>query len=177
MQLILSHPSLWAHPLLIPSYLALLSIIVLVAQAIFLSGSVRRLCGKEEPVAALDGESGVAVSATRTRTGFVSAVKDHVETSGGYIIFLFRVSRLLVVLILLGLAIFSFVQERGQQHVSPSPALGVLSKMQAHYGVSLTKREWLNLTLSLTYVRYTNHQYPFGISLLTLRSCMRLSWR
>ena len=154
MQPILSHPSLWTHPLLIPSYLALLSIIVLVAQAVFSSGPVRRLRGKETPVAAADDESGVAVRANRTRTGFVSAVRDHVETSGGSIIFLFQVSRLLVVLILLGLAIFSFVQERGQQHVSPSSVAGMLSKMQARYGgVSFTKREWHNLTLSLTYVR------------------------
>lgn len=162
MQPILSHPntSLWAHPLLIPSYLALLSIVVLVTQAIFASGPVRRLRGKEASVAAAGGESGAAVSATRT--GFMSIVKDHVGTSGGSVIFLFQVSRLLVVLTLLGLAIFSLVQERGQQHISPSSAVGALSKHwgkkrmpegKRYGGVSLTKREWLNLTLSLTYVR------------------------
>jgi hypothetical protein len=152
MQPIPSHPSLWTHPLLIPSYLALLSIVVLVAQAILSSDPVQRLRGKEVPLAAAGGESGVAVSATRT--GFVSVVKDHVESAGGSVIFLFQVSRLLVVLTLLGLAIFSFVQERGQQHVSPSSAVSALSKHRSSYdSVSLTKREWLNLTLSLTYVR------------------------
>ncbi|KAH8986106.1 hypothetical protein EDB92DRAFT_2054957 [Lactarius akahatsu] len=113
--------SLWTHPLLIPSYLALLSIVVLVTQAIYSSGPVRRLRGENAPAAANRGESGANASATRT--GFVSAVKDHVQKSGGSIIFLFQVLRFLVVLTLLGLAIFSFVQEEGQQHVSSSSVL------------------------------------------------------
>ncbi|KAH8986104.1 hypothetical protein EDB92DRAFT_1818416 [Lactarius akahatsu] len=151
--------SLWTHPLLIPSYLALLSIVVLVTQAIYSSGPARRLRGEDAPAAADRGESGANASAIRT--GFVSAVKDHVQKSGGSIIFLFQVLRLLVVLTLLGLAIFSFVQEEGQQHVSPSSVVSALSK---HWGTkhkgkhrhgaggSLTKREWLDLTLCLTYL-------------------------
>ncbi|KAH9059058.1 P-loop containing nucleoside triphosphate hydrolase protein [Lactarius vividus] len=149
--------SLWTHPLLIPSYLALFSIVVLVAQAIYSSGPVRRLRGEDAPAAANRGESGANASATRT--GFVSAVKDHVEKSGGSIIFLFQVLRLLVVLTLLSLAIFSFVREEGQQHVSPSSVLSALSKhwgkkhkgKHRYGGGSLTKREWLDLTLCLTY--------------------------
>ncbi|KAH9030174.1 hypothetical protein EDB84DRAFT_1562614 [Lactarius hengduanensis] len=150
--------SLWTHPLFIPSYLALLSIVVLVAQAIYSSGPVRRLRGEDAPAAANRGESGANASATRT--GFMSAVKDHVEKSGGSIIFFFQVLRLLVVLTLLGLAIFSFVQEEGQQHGSPSSVVSALSKhwgkkhkgKHRHGGGSLTKREWLDLTLCLTYL-------------------------
>ncbi|KAH9041259.1 hypothetical protein EDB85DRAFT_1921835 [Lactarius pseudohatsudake] len=150
--------SLWTHPLFIPSYLALLSIVVLVAQAIYSSGPVRRLRGEDAPAAANRGESGANASATRT--GFVSAVKDHVEKSGGSIIFLFQVLRLIVVLTLLGLAIFSFVQEEGQQHGSPSSVVSALSKhwgkkhkgKHRYGGGSLTKREWLDLTLCLTYL-------------------------
>ena len=151
--------SLWTHPLLIPSYLALLSIIILVAQVIFSSGPVRRLCGKNAPATA-GGDSGITASASGT--GFVSAVKDHVETSGGSIIFLFQVSRLIVVLALLGLAIFSFVQDESQQRVSPSSVVSAFSKhwgkkrrgKHRYGGGSLTKREWLDLTLCLTYVRH-----------------------
>ncbi|KAH9041248.1 hypothetical protein EDB85DRAFT_2271981 [Lactarius pseudohatsudake] len=150
--------SLWIHPFLIPSYLALLSIVVLVTQAIYSSGPVRRLRGEDAPAAANRGESGANASATPT--GFVSVVKDHVEKSGGSIIFLFQVLRLLVVLTLLGLAIFSFVQEEGQQHGSPSSVVSALSKhwgkkhtgKHRHGGGSLTKREWLDLTLCLTYL-------------------------
>ncbi|KAH9019330.1 hypothetical protein EDB83DRAFT_2508434 [Lactarius deliciosus] len=150
--------SLWTHPLLIPSYLALLSIVVLVIQAIYSSGPVRRLRGEDAPAAANRGESGANASATRT--GFVSAVKDHVEKSGGSIIFLFQILRLLVVLTLLSLAIFSFVRDEGQQHGSPSSAVSALSKHWGkkhkgkHHrgGGSLTKREWLDLTLCLTYL-------------------------
>ncbi|KAH9166802.1 hypothetical protein EDB89DRAFT_2075433 [Lactarius sanguifluus] len=148
-------PSLWTHPLLIPSYLALLSILVLSAQAIFSSGPVRRLCGEDAPVAATCAESGVNES--DTRTGFVSAVEDHVEKSGGSIIFIFQVSRLVVVLTLLGLAIFSFVREEGQQRVFPSSAVSVLNGRRHEGkhrsgGGSLTKREWLDLMFCLTYL-------------------------
>ncbi|KAH9056241.1 hypothetical protein EDB87DRAFT_1676120 [Lactarius vividus] len=146
-------PSLWTHPLLIPSYLALLSIVVLLAQAIFSSGPVQRLRDEDAPVIAIHGESGVTASATRT--GFVSAVKDHVEKSGGSVIFFFQVLRLVVVLTLLGLAIFSFVQEEGQRHVS----------LIHHYSSgSLTKREWLDLTLCLTYL------YAAILGLMTVAS-------
>ncbi|KAH8978589.1 hypothetical protein EDB92DRAFT_2056103 [Lactarius akahatsu] len=157
-------PSFWTHPLLIPSYLALLSILVLSAQAIF-SGPVRRIRGEDVPVAATCAESGVNESATRT--GSVSAVKDHVEKSGGPITFIFQVSRLVVVLTLLGLAIFSFVQEEGQQHVSPSSAVSALNDRRHEGkhrsgGGSLTKREWLNLILCLTYL------YAAFLGLMTL---------
>ncbi|KAI9431384.1 hypothetical protein H4582DRAFT_2085055 [Lactarius indigo] len=148
-------PSLWVHPLLIPSYLALLSILVFLVWAIFSSGPVRRLHGEYAPVAATCGDSGVPVSATRA--GFMSAVKDHVENAGGSVIFTFQVLRLLVVLVLLGLAIFSSVQEEGQQHVSPLSAVSALNGREhegkRHYGGdSLTKCEWLGLTLCLTYL-------------------------
>ncbi|KAH8997805.1 P-loop containing nucleoside triphosphate hydrolase protein [Lactarius hatsudake] len=113
--------SFLTHPLLIPSYFAILSIVVLLAQAIFSSGPIRRLRGEDTRVIATRGDSGVAVGATRT--GFVSTVKDHMEKSGGSIIFLFQVLRLVVVLTLLGLAIFSSVNEEGQQHAFSSSAL------------------------------------------------------
>ncbi len=162
--------SFWTHPLLIPSYFALLSILVLVAQANFSSGPVRRPRGEDAPAAATRGESGVAASATRT--GLVSAVKDHVEKSGGSTIFLFQASRLLVVLTLLGLAIFGFVREEGQQHVSPSSVVSALNKhwgkrhkgKHRNGGGSLTKREWLDLTLCLTYVRHRSHRSLFELA-------------
>ncbi|KAH9028054.1 hypothetical protein EDB83DRAFT_2526416 [Lactarius deliciosus] len=158
-------PSFWTHPLLIPSYLALLSITVLLAQAVFSSGPVRRFRGEDAPVAATCAESGVDESATRT--GFVSAVKDHVEKSGGSIIFIFHVLRLVVVLTLFGLAIFSFVQGEGQQHISPSSAASALNG-RGHKGKyrsgrsSFTKREWLDLILCLTYM------YAAFLGLMTL---------
>ncbi|KAI9449922.1 hypothetical protein BJY52DRAFT_1215702 [Lactarius psammicola] len=159
---------LWTHPLLIPSYFALLSILILVTQAIASSGPVRRLRGENEPAAATSGDSGVAASATRT--SFVSAVKDHVEKSGGSTIFLFQVSRLIIVLTLLGLAIFSFVQEEGQQNLSPSSGISALSehwgkrykRKHRNSGGSFTKREWLDLTLCLT------HLYAAFLALLTV---------
>ena len=152
--------SLWNHPLFIPSYCALLSTVILIAQIIFSSLPIRRLCGVNEPETAPQSES--VVTTGTTWTCFMSASRDHVEKSGGLILFLCRVSRLVVVFILLGLAIFSFVHEEGQQQVSPSSAVNALGtrwgkkrKCKHFYGGdSLTKREWLDLTLCLTYVRH-----------------------
>jgi hypothetical protein len=152
--------SLWNHPLLIPSYCALLSIVILIAQIIFSSGPVQKFRGVETLDATTQDESGIA--AGTTRTSFVSAVKDHVENSAGLILFLFRVSRLLIVFTLFGLAIFNFVQEKGQPHNSPSSAVNPLGTLwdkkrkgkHRYSGDSFTKREWLELTLCLTYVRH-----------------------
>ncbi|KAI9453008.1 hypothetical protein BJY52DRAFT_1225808 [Lactarius psammicola] len=149
---------LWTHTLFIPSYFALLSILILFAQAIYSSSPVRRLRGEDVQVATTRDDPGIAASATRT--GFLSAVKDHVEKSGGSTIFLFQVSRFLVVLTLLGLEIFIFIQEEGQQHLSPSSAVNALSKnwskkqkgKHRNGGSSLTERGWLDLMLCLTYL-------------------------
>ncbi len=100
------------------------------------------------------GESGV--NANATQSGIVSAVKDHVEKSGGSTVFLFQLSRLVVVLTLLGLEISSFVQEDEQPHASISKKWGKKHKGKHHRqggGDALTKREWIDLTLCLTYVR------------------------
>ena len=151
--------SLLTHPLLIPSYFALGSIFILIAQAIFSSLPVRRLRGEDTTAPAT--QNNYRVVATASQTGFVSAVKCHVEASGGSTIFLFQVSRLVVVLALLCLAIFNFLQEEGQQRVFPSSAVGALTKHWGkkpkgkHYCVgSLTEREWLDLALCLSYVRH-----------------------
>ncbi|KAI9449921.1 hypothetical protein BJY52DRAFT_1227472 [Lactarius psammicola] len=90
-------------------------------------------------VATTRDDLGIAASATRTG-------------------FLFP--RFLVVLTLLGLEIFNFVQEDGQQHLSPSSAVNALSENWSkrqkgkHHdgGGSLTGRGWLDLTLCLTYL-------------------------
>ena len=172
------YSSLWTHPLLIPFYFALLSIVVLVVQAIISSGPVRRFRGKDVPQeTAASSESGVTASATGT--GFVSAFRDHVKISGGSIIFLFQVTRLVVVLTLLSLAIFSFVQDENQEHASPSSALSAFSKhwgkkrkgKHRYGGGSLTKREWLDLTLCLTYVRHRTFFFDLAFS---LESCIHL---
>ncbi|KAI9438180.1 hypothetical protein H4582DRAFT_2111639 [Lactarius indigo] len=54
-----------------------------------------------------------------TRAGFVLAVKDHVKQSGGPTVFLFQIARLILVLILLGLSVLSFLQGEAQRPSSP----------------------------------------------------------
>ncbi|KAH9984900.1 hypothetical protein BJV77DRAFT_1035217 [Russula vinacea] len=150
--------SSWTHPLLIPSYAVLASIAILLLQTIFLYGPIKALRARFSVTtedACTTGES----SASSTRTGLVSAVRDHVERSGGLIIFAFQLSRLVLVLSLLVLSIFSFLQDEGSH--SADSGLNALNK---HWGKrrkhkhrnsggdSFSEREWLDLAACLTYL-------------------------
>ncbi|KAH8986970.1 hypothetical protein EDB86DRAFT_3211871 [Lactarius hatsudake] len=108
---------LWAHPLLIPPYFALISIVALFLRATFSSFPVLRL---RAHVVALVPTSESSIDTRGTRASFVLVVKDHVERSGGPIIFLFHVARLILVFTLLGLSILSFPQEEAQHPLSLS---------------------------------------------------------
>jgi hypothetical protein len=151
---------LWAHPLLIPSYFTLASILLLVLHVALSFGPLKRLLDRISGT--VEEESPASESSpSATQTSLVSAVKEHVEASGGSIIFSLQVLRLVLVLALLGLSIFSFVQEEeGQQRVV-NDGLGTLGKhwgekrrqKRRYGGGSLSDREWLDLALSLTYVR------------------------
>jgi hypothetical protein len=85
-----------------------------------------------------------------------------VERSGGSIIFVFQLSRLVVVLSLLVLSIVSFLQDEGLH--SADSGLTALNKHWgkwrrrkhrnggSHGGDSFSEREWLDLAACLTYV-------------------------
>jgi hypothetical protein len=159
---------LWAHPLLIPSYLTLASIVLLVLHVALSFGPLKRLL--ERIFGTVEEESAASESSpSATQTSLVSAVKEHVEALGGSIIFSLQVFRLVLILALLGLSIFSFVQEEEQQRVVNN-GLGTLGKhwgkkrrqKHRHGSGSLSDREWLDLALSLTYVRGT---WPYCLRL------------
>lgn len=153
--------SLWLHPLLIPSYAALASILVLILQIIFSFSPIKalraRISTSTEGTSTSDEHS-----ASSTRTGLLSAVKDHVERSGGSVIFIFHLSRLVLVLSLLVLSIFCFLQEEALHSADSG-----LSPLNKHWGKwrkkpkhrnggggggSFSKREWLDLAACLNYV-------------------------
>ena len=149
---------MWTHPLLIPSYAALASIVIILLQTVYSSRPVRafraRFSATTEDTDAT-GES----STSSDQTGLVSAVKDHVERSGGSIIFIFQLLRFVFVLSLLVLSIFCFLQEEGSH--SADSGLSLLGKHWGKWrkrknrhgdGFSLSKREWLDLAACLTYV-------------------------
>jgi hypothetical protein len=149
--------SLWAHSLLIPSYFALASISLLILHVALSSGPLKRLRARIFGSVEDESSSLEYTRASNTRTGLVSAVKDHVGISGGPIIFSLQVLRLILVLTLLSLSIFSFVQEEEQRIFGFD--LGALGKRQGRkgkqkhrYGGPLSDREWLDLASSLTYV-------------------------
>ncbi len=123
-------------------------------------------------------------------TALVSAVKDHVERSGGSTIFLFQLARLVLVLTLLGLPIFCFLreeeeQQKQQQQPSSIDSAGLLrvdslrggskhGRKKSKYkhgqgGGSFSEREWIHLAFCLDYVRRVS-------SLSAVRSCSLASW-
>jgi hypothetical protein len=155
----------WTHPLLIPSYAALASIVIILLQTIYSSGPVKafraRFSATTEDTDAT-GES----STSSDQTGLVSAVKDHVERSGGSIIFIFQLLRFVLVLSLLVLSIFCFLKEEGSH--SADSGLSLLGKHWGKWrkrknrhgdGFALSKREWLDLAACLTYVCPLYHCY------------------
>jgi len=148
----------WTHPLLIPSYAVLASILVLLLQIIFSSGPIKALRARISASTEYTGTAG-EYSVSSTRTGLISAVKEHVERSGGSVIFVFHLSRLVTVLALLALSIFGFLQEEGLH--SADSHLGTLNKHWGKWrkhrhggsgGGSFSKREWLDLAACLNYV-------------------------
>lgn len=152
--------SSWIHPLLIPSYAALASILVLILQLIFSFGPIKAFRARIS-TSTEDASSAGENSASSTRTGLLSAVKDHVEKSGGSTIFVFHLMRLVLVLSLLVLSIFCFLQEDVLH--SADSGLGPLNKHWGKWrnrkhrnggggGGSFSKREWLDLAACLNYV-------------------------
>jgi hypothetical protein len=91
-------------------------------------------------------------------------VKDHVGKLGGSTVFFLQLVRLIVVLTLLGLSIFSFLRDEEQDSVQlgGEAGLGALGKHRGGKerkhkhrdgGESLlSEHEWLDLAISLTYV-------------------------
>ncbi len=152
--------SLWTHPLLIPSYAVLASVLVLILQIIFQSGPIKALRARVS-ASTEDTDTVGEYSANSHQTGLVSAVKDHVKRSGGLIIFGFHLLRLVLVLSLLVLSIFCFLREEGL-HAADSG----LDPLNKHWGKwrkrkhrggggsnSFSEREWLDLAACLNYVR------------------------
>jgi hypothetical protein len=148
--------SLWTCPLFLPSYFTLASVVLLILQAAFSSGLFK---GFRSRVYAIvdeeDEDQGVGSNDSNTETGLISAVKDHVQRSGGSVIILFQLSRLVLVLALLCLSIFSFLRdEESQQH----SVIDFLRKKKHKHkdrqdDGEFSEREWLDLAFCLNYVR------------------------
>ena len=153
MGLVVTH-SLWTRPLLIPSYFALASVVVLVLQATFSTEPFKQLRARVFSVAVdeEDEDEGVGSDDSGNQTGLVEAVKDHVERSGGSAIFLFQLLRLVLVLALLCLSIVSFLRDEDAQQHSVID-LWRKKKNKHKHGGELSEREWLDLAFFLNYVR------------------------
>ncbi|KAI9509765.1 hypothetical protein F5148DRAFT_1275094 [Russula earlei] len=153
--------SLWGHPLLIPSYFAIVSIGALIVQIIFSSGLLKRRRTRNSSAVGDAGTgTGHGSSAASAEAGLMSAVKDYVDRFGGSTIFLLQLSRLVLLVTLLSLSIFSFLREEEQDTVGSG-----LDSLSNHWGKkrkhkhkqsngsgSFSEREWLDLAMSITYL-------------------------
>ena len=197
------YSSPWTRPL-IPSYFALASVVVLILQALFSSRPVKRLWLRARIGAALEDESEGAAAAESsvliasgssdgTRTALVSAVKDHVERSGGSTIFLFELARLVLVL---ALSKFCFLREEEEQQQQQQPSFinsASLLRVDSLHGASkhgrkkpkhkhgrggsFSEREWIDLAFCLDYVRRVSSLSAHRSCSLASYSCTRAFWR
>jgi hypothetical protein len=154
--------SLWTRPLLIPSYFALASVVVLVLQAAFSTEPFKQLRARifSASVDEEDEDEGVESNDSGNQTGLVEAVKDHVERSGGSVIFLFQLLRLALVLALLSLSIFNFLGDEEMQQHSVVELWRKKKHKHRRGGGELSEREWLDLAFFLDYVRVPSAKSP-----------------
>jgi hypothetical protein len=164
--------SLWSRPLLIPSYFALASIVILVLQAAFSTEPFKQLRARvfSAAVDEEDEDEGVGSNDSGNQTGLAEAFKDHVERSGGSAIFLLQLLRLFLVLALLGLSIFSFLRDEEVQQHSVIDLWRRKKNKHKHRqgGGELSEREWLDLAFFLNYVRPPVHQISQSSHVFTM---------
>ena len=83
--------------------------------------------------------------------GVSSSLRSHVAEHGGATIFAYKVARFISVLALLGLYVASFVNDYELVGASDIDTLG--KKKKARKAAELSRREWVDLILCITYVR------------------------
>ncbi|KAI0066587.1 hypothetical protein BV25DRAFT_1403282 [Artomyces pyxidatus] len=126
------------HPLSVPAYIAVGSAVVLTTRALLSTAPLRKL--RARVLGAEDNqEEQLVVSATRAQ-GF-ARVKTHIRDSGGFIIFFFRLARLLSVLGLVALSVATFLQDSKSRDFQEFSGVGRYR----------TRRLRLDIALCLTY--------------------------
>jgi hypothetical protein len=140
--------SLWRDERVFPAYVAAASVLLLVLRVIASFAPIKRLFRKRQ---AKDDELPPA-SEPQLGAGVGSALRAHVAAHGGLTIYAYKLARFVTVLALLVLYVVNFVREEEAAGASTVDAL--LKKKHKHRKQEeLTRREWVDLILSLTYVR------------------------
>ncbi|KAI0068087.1 hypothetical protein BV25DRAFT_1834393 [Artomyces pyxidatus] len=145
--------AIWLHPFLFPAYVAAASALILTVRVLFSFGPLKKL---REHFWSSEEEVEWPIDSDTTRTGLISAVRAHVNKFGGSTIYLFKLTRLLSVLTLLGLSIATFLQDEEGHAQPPSSLSKHWGKKHKHHknhdDSQFTKHEWLDLALCMTYL-------------------------
>lgn len=159
--------------MLIPGYFAAFSAFLLVAHLIIASKPVQQLLGRIFSSKGGDPDPSdappVEPSPEPPHAGIVSEVKAHIKSLGGSTIFLYKIVRLVGCLALVGLTIATVV--RDEKGTAKADAIDVLKKhwgkkgKHARRNDGFTDREWLQVTLCLTYVSITSRTLPHNLTL------------
>ena len=144
---------IWHDSMILPSYVALASVLVLVLNVIFASRRVQQFWARMTRGESQENEVDERPSVPRNETNIANDFSHHVEQHGGARVFSFQVLRLLSCSALLGLSIYIAMQDEDS-------AVNVLRKKGRHGKKhrhkdrhQLSDREWMDLLSTMTYVR------------------------
>ncbi|KAH6916785.1 ATP-binding cassette transporter [Coprinopsis sp. MPI-PUGE-AT-0042] len=145
---------IWHNSMVIPSYVALASTVVLVLHVILASSRARKLWARiTRREVVQENSADEPVFAHRNETDITNDFAEHVAQHGGFTIFSFRVLRLLSCLVLLGLSVYTAIKDED----SITNAFG--KKGKGKHGRKhrdkdhrqLSDKEWADLLLTMTY--------------------------
>ncbi|KAI0068098.1 P-loop containing nucleoside triphosphate hydrolase protein [Artomyces pyxidatus] len=135
--------AIWAHPLMIPAYVAIGSAVILATRILISCTPLKKLRSRfslvEDDVEWIGNNTG--------STGLVAVFKAHVHKLGGPTIYSFKFTRLLTILVLVGLSVTTFIHDAKKPLDDQFP-----SHQIGHHDVYFTKRVWLDVALCLTYL-------------------------
>ncbi|TFK76776.1 hypothetical protein BDN72DRAFT_873327 [Pluteus cervinus] len=143
------HLAIWRDTLMIPTYFMGLSVLVLLANVIASSRPYRSLHARIFGVEELDDEDSTEDATSTTTTSISSEIRLHVAHQGGIVIFAYKILKLLGCLALLGLSIFTAIEDE----LYPSNGLGQFLKGRKKNGSEpvLTTDEALALAMCMFY--------------------------
>ncbi|KAI0028294.1 hypothetical protein K488DRAFT_80756 [Vararia minispora EC-137] len=147
---------LWRDPRILPAYVADVSVFVLLLRAIVSLEPVKRLFSKSTA----EDEDERPVEDGQVDSGIGSALRAHIADHGGITIYTYKVARFMSVLVLLVLYVTSFLHD--EEAAGSSVVDALIKKKHRHRMEELTRREWVDLILSLNYF------YASFLSLLTV---------
>ncbi|KAH6916807.1 ATP-binding cassette transporter [Coprinopsis sp. MPI-PUGE-AT-0042] len=145
---------IWHNSMVIPSYVALASAVVLVLHVILASSRARKLWARiTRREVVQENRADEPVFAHRNETDITNDFAEHVAQHGGFTIFSFRVLRLLSCLVLLGLSVYTAIKdEDGITNAFGKKGKGKHGRKHRDKDHrQLSDKEWADLLLTMTY--------------------------